>query len=405
MSKHIVEKIDMVKKKVQKWSRRKKITWIILGIILVLLSIALWKVNAIKNMIAPEKSILGSLTKKIPGSDTDLRGENSGRINVAVMGMRGIGAEGGGLLADTIMVVSLIKNTDANINNPYKISMLSIPRDLLVEGPDGSLSKINAVLFKGEKKQLGGGIDAMKDVLAKVVGQPVHYGVSVNFEGFSQTVDALGGVEVSLDKKFIEPLQFNEVHVCDGDKGGVFKVPTGETQKKYGKNGKITAEYPLCFNSSPECGGVFEVPAGKNMLTGEEALCYVRSRVTSSDFDRARRQQEVMASLRDKVSTMNVITDFTKFEQILKIVGENVNYDMEIWELQKFFDLYKESNDTEIVRGVLDDSAGGLLYAPNDANDEFGGEFGYILRPVGDDFTRIHEFFARMGSEDATTNQ
>ncbi len=378
----------------QNLSRTKKIGWGIVIVIFALFGFALWFVNS----KVPGGNVVSVITKKIPGTDDRLAGEAEGRINIAVMGMRGIGVAGGGLLADTIMVVSIIKNDtsgtvggDAEVStSPYKISLLSVPRDLLVMEPDGSMGKINATFFKGERQKLGGGIEAMKNTLSNVVGAPIHYGVSVNFEGFSQIVDALGGVDVTLSEEFVEPLQFNEVHVCDGDKGGVFKIPTGETQKKFKKNGQIAAEYPLCSNSAPECGGIFRVSAGESTLTGEEALCYVRSRMTSSDFDRSRRQQEIVAEIRKKVRNLNLLTDFAKLNDILNIVGDNVSYDLELWELEKLFGIYTDLGDEDTSQFVLEDSVAGLLHAPDDASLD---EYGYVLRPRGDSYDQIHQLF------------
>jgi len=384
----------LMKKILDRQSRTKKIIWGVVIAIFVLFGLSLWYVNA----MVPGGNVVEVFARKIPGSDNILAGEDKGRINIAVMGMRGIGVAGGGLLADTIMVISIIKNDDSGIvtgdvetsGSPYKISILSVPRDLLVEEKDGTFGKINATFFKGERQKLGGGIEAMKSTLSQIVGQPIHYGISVNFEGFSQIVDALGGVDVDLAQEFVEPLQFNEVHVCDGDKGGVFKVPTGETQKKFKSNGEISVEYPLCSNSAPECGGVFRVASGKSTLTGEDALCYVRSRMTSSDFDRSRRQQEVIAEIRSKVRDLNLITDLGKLNEILSIVGDNVMYDLELWELEKLFGIYKDLEEVNTQQFVLEDSEAGLLYAPEDTSRD---EYGYVLRPRGENYDRVHQLF------------
>jgi|GEM_PF-296415 len=396
-SQKIMKKRELQQGKKSYW---KKIFIALAVIVFLIVGLLGWKAYTFTQALS-DKDIWSSIGKKVSGAETALKGEEAGRINIALIGMRGYGETGGGLLADTIMVVSIIKNdNDKLLDMPYKISALSVPRDLLVEGPDGRLGKINAVFFHGEKASLGGGgIDAMKQVLGKVTGAPIHYGVAINFEGFSQIVDTLGGVNVTLKKEFTEPLQFNQEHVCDGDKGGVFSVPTGETQKKFGKNGKITAEYPLCYNSSPECGGVFTVEAGDQVLNGEDALCYVRSRMTSSDFDRARRQQEVIDSLRQQALSLNLIRDIGRVNEILKIVGENVQYDMELWELEKFFDLYTSLGQSDFSQAVLDDGVNGYLFAPG-PDEGYDADYGYILRPKDQSFKEIHDLFASFGDEE-----
>ncbi len=373
----------------------KKIALFLFVLTLICVGAVVWRVNALSQAVS-QKSIWDSIGKRVAGEELVLKGQDSGRINIAIVGMRGYGVVGGGLLADTIMVVSIIENGPS-----YKVSALSVPRDLLVEGPDGRLGKINTVYFYGEKQQVGGGgIEAMKTVLGKVTGAPIHYGVAINFEGFSQIVDALGGVDVALAEEFVEPLQFNQVHVCDGDNGGVFTVPTGETQKKFGKNGKITAEYPLCHNSSPECGGIFRVDKGDQVLSGADALCYVRSRMTSSDFDRARRQQDVLDSLRTKATSLNLVRDFGRLNEILSIVGDNVEFDMELWELDKLFGIYQQLDDNALSQTVLDDGQDGFLYAP-DEEDGYDSGFGYILRPRDDTFGDIHALFASFADDDS----
>lgn len=231
----------------------------------------------------------------------------------------------------------------------------------------------------------------MKRVIEEITGIPIHYGVSINFKGFIQLVDAIGGVEIILDKPFNEALQFNEMHVCDGDKGGVFTIPTGKYEYKKDERGKIVAQYPLCGNKNPECEGNFELPAGKNQLNGSKALCYARARYGSNDFERAKRQQLVIQKIKEKTMNIGTLSDFGKVNGILNALGDNVRTDMQAWEMQQFFSLYQKTDNPQIIQRVLEDSEEGLLYNPQNSNGA-----GYILLPRGDNYDRIKNLFQNV---------
>lgn len=336
-----------------------------------------WKTGGVLNKIS-KGGIFQSMVKNIPGVKNELKGEKDGRINVLILGMRGENIPGGGLLADTIIVASI--NSKEN-----KASMISIPRDLYVNNPGwANKTKINAVYAAGEENGKKQGLEDMKKVAQEVTGLPIHYSASINFAGFKQIIDAIGGIEITLDKPFQEPVQFNEAHVCDSQ---VFTVPTGKFEIKKNKTGRVVAQYPLCTNPVKECGGNFTLPAGKQTLNGDKALCYVRSRATSSDFERAKRQQIVIQLVKDKMLSIGTLADFSKGNALLNALGNNVRTDMEIWEMQRFYDIYKGLNNLQIYQRVLENSEEGFLYNPTDMPKEVG----YILLPIGGNYDRIHQ--------------
>jgi len=346
-----------------------------------------WKTGSILNRISNgDGGMLSSLLHSLPGVKDELKGEADGQVNIALLGMRGEGVEGGGTLADTIIVVS-IRPAD------NKISMISVPRDLYVTVPGTQdKQKINAVHAYGEQKGRGQGLQDMKTILSEVTGLDVAYVSSINFEGFKQLVDSIGGVVFHLDAPFSESMQFNEPHVCDS----FFTVPTGKfedkTVKYFSKTDniyktRIVASYPLC--SAPtvtlECGGDFTLPAGDVTLNGDQALCLSRSRVTSSDFERAKRQQLIIQAIKDKLLTAGTLTDFSKLNSILENLGENVRTDMQAWEMKRFYELYTEMTNPQVYQRVLENSEEGMLYNPP-ANGA-----GYILLPIGDSYDKIHD--------------
>lgn len=344
-------------------------------------------------------NIFKSIVKTLPGVEKKLKGEDEGRINILLLGMRGEGVAGGGLLADTIMVLSIHpKNGETDMS---KASLISIPRDLYVKVPDREEHrKINAVYALGEEQSHGGGgMESMRKIVGEVAGMDIPYAATINFQGFTDLVNAIGGITVHLDESFQEGIQFRGLEMrCDGIR---FTVPSGNYEEKRVQraNGSYYANpkrYPLCFEKiTPqkvedlECGGNFKLPAGDNMLNGETALCYARARYGSSDFDRARRQQEVIKQIKAKALSVGTLTDLSKVNAILESLGNNVSTNLEAWEMKRFLDLYQKAGDAgNINQKVLENSEEGLLYAPPQTK-----ETGYILLPLGGNYDRIHELF------------
>lgn len=356
------------------------------AIFLIAGGIMAWKTGGILNKISGG-GLFNSLIHSLPGVKDELKGEADGRINIMLLGMRGENVPGGGTLADTIMVLSIVPKEN-------KVSMISVPRDLYTDNPVwGNKTKINAVYAAGEENGQKRGLPEMEKVLSDVTGLPIEYGASINFEGFKQVINAIGGVEITLAQPFEESMQFNEPHVCDS----FFTVPTGKfntkTVKYFSKatqtyKTRNTANYPLCAapKETLECGGDFKLPAGKQTLNGEQALCYARSRVTSNDFERAKRQQQIIQLVKEKLLSAGTLTDFGKLNGILDSLGDNVRSDLQPWEMKRFYDLYTGMQNPQIYQRVLENSAEGLLYNPPETK-----ETGYILLPIGDNYEKIRE--------------
>jgi anionic cell wall polymer biosynthesis LytR-Cps2A-Psr (LCP) family protein len=167
-------------------------------------------------------------------------------------------------------------------------------------------------------------------------------------------------------------------------------VPTGqyEIKRKHKEDGRvqIVAQYPLCTNPNTECGGDFRLPAGQQTLNGAQALCYVRSRVTTSDFERAKRQQMVIGLIKQKLLSAGTLSDFGKLNGIADSLGDNVRSDMQPWEMKRIYELYTGMQNPQVSQRVLENSEEGLLYSPPVTK-----EAGYTLLPIGDNYDRIRE--------------
>jgi LCP family protein required for cell wall assembly len=264
----------------------------------------------------------------MPSQETD-------RLDVLILGMRGGTKQeidaAGGLLTDTIQVVSIDRKTN-------KASMVSIPRDLYINmlGVNG---KINEAYERGLAR--GNGIDFVKEIFSRVSGIYIDKVVIFNFDAFQHIVDAIGGIDITLDKPFDEPTQW---------------------------------------------GYDFHLPAGVNHLDGQSALYYVRSRYSSSDFDRARRQQEVVKAIKIKATKDGYLTNPLKITDLLNQVKNDIKTDFQIWDINDLMTVASHfSSDSQISDYVIDTT--NLVYETKTSTGE------YILLPKGDNFDGIKNLF------------
>ncbi len=232
------------------------------------------------------------------------------RIDILILGIRGEDDENyGGTLTDSIMLMSI--KTDQN-----KVALISLPRDLYAKIPKhaGLREKINYAYAFGENKGIGG-INLSKQVVENITGVNIDYAVVVNFQAFEDLINAVGGIDIYLKKEFVETSQW---------------------------------------------GWEFRLPAGKNTLDGETALYYARSRFSTDDFDRARRQQEIILALKEKLLSAGVLANPVKLNNIFNVIGDNIktNIDFKTGVKLLKYAKYMDENMTKKVLSTQDD---GLL--------------------------------------------
>jgi polyisoprenyl-teichoic acid--peptidoglycan teichoic acid transferase len=281
--------------------------------------------------------------------------------NVLFLGMGGEEHDGGEL-TDTMIFASLnLKNTD--------LTMLSIPRDIWVPSIE---AKINAAYAFGEKKEKGSGYVLIEDAVYEIIGQPIHYIISLDFESFVALIDTLGGVEVEVERSFRDekyPIKGRENDDCGGD-----------------------LEYSCRYQA-------VEFKAGKTIMDGETALIFSRSRHAKgeegTDFARSLRQQKIIASLKDKVTSSKVLLNPVKLFELKKIATEYVHLEKEISDEEyaafasfafAFWRQDKQIRNITLETGTID-NPGFLINPPL---EKYGQ---WVLEPRGGNWKEFQAFF------------
>jgi LCP family protein required for cell wall assembly len=235
---------------------------------------------------------------------------SSGRTNILVLGTGGANHIGGDL-TDTMIFVSIdLEKADA--------VLVSLPRDIWSKRLQ---AKINTAYHYGEEKKDTTGFELADKVVEDILNQPIHYTVLVDFQGFVDFIDLLGGIEVEVKNSFDD--------------------------YKYPIPGKENAECP----NDPEYQCRYEhlhFEAGRQHMDGERALKFVRSRHAEgdegTDFARSQRQQQVMLAVKRKLLSYKTLLNPNKLLSLKKSFSDNVHFHPEISqkEIGGFVKLFRE---------------------------------------------------------------
>jgi len=218
------------------------------------------------------------------------------RTNILILGRGGEGHEAPDL-TDTVIFASV-----THINP--SLSLVSLPRDIWI--PE-LRAKLNSTYYWGNQKKEGGGLILTKSTVESIVGQPVHYGLVIDFSGFMRIVDVLGGVEVDVERGFVDekyPIEGKEDDECDGD-----------------------LEYKCRYET-------IRFEKGAQTMDGETALVFARSRNAEGDegTDLAReiRQQKILAAIQTKTLSSEVLFSPKKILSVWDVVRGSVETDIDV---------------------------------------------------------------------------
>lgn len=224
----------------------------------------------------------------ISNPQTNLRSDNN-FTNILLMGIGGQGHAGSDL-TDSMLLVSFnhLKNT---------ATIVPIPRDIWVPSMK---AKINTAYHYGNESRPGGGLDLAKSAVSETMGLPLHYAITLDFQGFVKAIDAVGGVDVEIENTFDD--------------------------YKYPIPGKETVE--------PESDRYEHIhfEAGTAHMDGQTALKFARSRHAEgdegTDFARGARQQKIILAFRNKVLSLGTIFNTEIMTSLKNSVSDSVNTDI-----------------------------------------------------------------------------
>jgi LCP family protein required for cell wall assembly len=221
----------------------------------------------------------------------------------------------GGFRTDAILLGTI--NFDTK-----EVNLVSIPRDLYVYIPGYGLDRINTTLVRGDEETL-------RLTFEYNFGVQIDNFMIINFDGFKALIDILGGIDV-----------YATIDMTD---------------------------------KHPTLGDDFTVSAGNNHMDGETALFYVRARKNSSDFDRARRQQEVIKALLDRILKFDVIALIPDLYHQLKntiqtdlSLGDIITYTAKLPDFAKIDDLSMYRIGSEQTIPWINPSNGASVLIPID---------------------------------------
>lgn len=211
-----------------------------------------------------------------------------GRINLLLLGIDRRGGTGWAYRTDTIMVATLDPDTRA-------AGILSIPRDLQLTIPGHGQDRINTANVYGSLRgDPDGGPALLEATIEANFAIPIDGYLMVDFRAFEQIVDTLGGIEI--------------------------EVPTRLHDTRY----------PDPKPQDPFAYKTIHFEPGLQLMDGSKALEYARSRMSTSDFDRAKRQQLVLLAIREKALSLNAIPRWPK---LAAVAIDSIRTDLETYEL------------------------------------------------------------------------
>lgn len=240
-------------------------------------------------------------------TSTKLRGESDGRINVLLLGRAGEHYPGKNL-TDTVMVMSIDTTSK-------QVALLSLPRDLYVPiAHTDSFTKLNSIYQYGLSRNEGA--QPLKQSVEHIMGVPIHYFVTIDFDGFETIVNTIGGISIDVPRDF--------------------------TDTRYpGKNYSYET---------------FEIKKGWQTLDGATALKYVRERHADpeGDFGRAKRQQQVIEAIKNKTFSLGTLFNIVTIDRLLDTLGDSIKTDLSLEEMTRFLELVHTLDTQNVTTVVVD---------------------------------------------------
>jgi len=264
--------------------------------------------------------------------------QGTDRVNVLVLGVDKRQDEDGPWRTDTMLVVTIDPLTRSG-------GMLSIPRDLWVPIPGYGEDRINKANFLGDAYDYPGGGPALAvRTVQWNLGMHIHHYVLIDFRGFTELVDLIGGIDIYVEEEVDDPYY---------------------PDSNYGYD-------PLY------------IPAGWVHMDGDMALKYARTRHSGTDFDRAERQQQVLMAILDKVTRLELLPQLVpQAPQMWETLGSSVRTDLTLEQIVALANLATQVDPEDVRMGVIDENYAEFWSTPDGQQ---------VLVPVRDRIRELRDY-------------
>lgn len=312
------------------------------------------------NLVSDAQALFGN---------TKLKGEDQGRVNILLAGNSADDPHhAGAQLTDSIMLISI----DTQNNTGF---MLSIPRDLWVDNPSVGHEKINAANNATDFSAPGypnGGMGQLEQIVQEQLGIPINYYALIDYSAFRDAVNAVGGINVTIQSP--DPRGLYDPNIAKVD-GGPLKLP----------NGLVT-------------------------LNGQTALNLARARgdaygaygFPQADFNRTEHQRQMLIALEQKASSAGVLTNPDKLSQLFDALGKNVITDLKAADALRAAKLSKNINIANLQSLTLGIDGNTPLLVNYTAAD---GEAALIPRAGIDNFGEIQQYYQKLTSNNPVVKE
>lgn len=246
-------------------------------------------------------------------------------VNILLLGYGG-GNHDGAYLTDSMMVVHIEPKLS-------KIVLISIPRDIWIKIPTDETTsgywKINAGYTIGMddqsypnkqaqfKRQDGAGHMA-EYLVSQITGFPIEYFIGMDFNGFTRVIDALGGVDITVETAFTDsqyPIDGKETDLCGYQPSAIATLDAQLVRTS------PELVYPCRYET-------LHFDGGREHMDGARALAYVRSRHSpqdGTDFGRAKRQRNLLLAVRQKLLSVAFLPRMFSF---MATLGDDFKTDL-----------------------------------------------------------------------------
>lgn len=267
--------------------------------------------------------------------------EDNQPLNILILGIPGQDNDAPNL-TDTILIASVSDNN---------VFLLSIPRDLIVEiSKNGAYTKINALYALNNRNA-----DLIKNKVEKITGLKINHYIVIDLKVIKSLVDAMGGINILVQNDINDKFYPTENH---------------QTQ-------------------------TFEINKGWRYLDGETALKYIRSRHSTSDFDRIARQQQVVEIIKNKLTSDSLNWGIRNITEMYQGLSANIKTDLNILEIWQIWKELKNVPNNQIYSYPIDTN---FLISDKML---LGGKEASILRPRAglENYSEIKKFIKNIFSE------